>query len=71
LLVDPGFFSLERWPLAHSDSGLGHQCEGRRCVLSMEYRIMCPRKDWRALVLGFSPLSTFESGEKPPSNDEF
>ena len=37
---------LERWPLARSDSGLGHQCERLRFgLLSMEYCMLCPRKD--------------------------
>ena len=37
-----------------SSGGLGHQCEEVRCdlqVLSVEYRMMCPRKDRRAKVL--------------------
>ena len=45
---------FEQWPLAHSDSGRGHQL---RCVvLSMEFRMKCLQKDMHGQVLGFSPL---------------
>ena len=56
---------LERWPLARSDSGLGHQCERLRFgLLSMEYCMLCPRKDrsWRVLVSLHSWNASFDRG---------
>ena len=60
-------WAFEQWPLAHSDSGLGHQCKGLRCgLLSMEFCMIYSQKDWRGQVLGFSPLSrnaSFDRGK--------
>ena len=60
LLWINGYFrwAVEQWLMDHLDSDLGNQCEGLRCgLLSLEYRMICPQKDWREQVLEFAPLS--------------